>query len=437
MTDPARPRRLHIGGKASHPDWEIFNILAAENVDHTGDAADLSRFPNNTFDALYASHVLEHFSIGAVQQVLEEWHRVLRPGGTLYLSVPNLETLAKMFLAKDKVSFQGRFFVVRMMFGGQMDEYDFHKAGFDAEIATNLLWLAGYSDLKQVADFGIFDDTSKMLFNGTPISLNLTARKPALRDESADYVRIAGKNFAVFDNDVFAVSFPCSGNTWLRFMLAEIVHRPPALNFTTLSRYAPDVYVSVNETMLAAQRPRFVKSHERYNPRYRNPICIVRDPRDVAVSFFHQLKKIDGAAEFGTYFDAFMRGKIWEHHGIGTWRENVESWLEHPDEVVIVRYEDLLENTGAALRTIVARLAPGTDDKLIEKAVAKFRFENMRRMENDARGVPYLDKSREIPFVRKGRAGQWRDELEPRQIARINAEFGPTMEKLGYRTTAP
>lgn len=55
-TMPRKPRKLHIGGKISAVGWEILNVLDGTNVDHTGDAVDLSRFADATFAELYASH---------------------------------------------------------------------------------------------------------------------------------------------------------------------------------------------------------------------------------------------------------------------------------------------------------------------------------------------------------------------------------------------
>jgi len=53
--------RLHIGGKKADPEWEIFDALERDHVDHVGNAADLSRFSDGEFQTIYASHVLEHF----------------------------------------------------------------------------------------------------------------------------------------------------------------------------------------------------------------------------------------------------------------------------------------------------------------------------------------------------------------------------------------
>jgi len=53
-------RRLHIGGKIRSEGWEVLNANPASYVDHVGNAVDLSRFPDNTFTDIYASHVVEH-----------------------------------------------------------------------------------------------------------------------------------------------------------------------------------------------------------------------------------------------------------------------------------------------------------------------------------------------------------------------------------------
>ena len=88
-------RRLHIGAGRASPGWEVLEIRPGSHVDHVGDAGDLARFDDATFETLYASHVLEHFDYqGGLQRALTEWHRVLVPGGTLLISVPDLEVLA-------------------------------------------------------------------------------------------------------------------------------------------------------------------------------------------------------------------------------------------------------------------------------------------------------------------------------------------------------
>ncbi|MBN2123617.1 MAG: methyltransferase domain-containing protein [Deltaproteobacteria bacterium] len=173
------PRRLHIGGKVAHPQWEVLDALPGQCVDHVGDARDLSRFPDGTFEELYASHVLEHFDYaGELDRVLGEWFRVLRPGGRLYISVPDMDNLARLFLMKEKLPLQDRFHVMRMMFGGHVTKYDYHQVGFNPEILASFLARAGFANLRKVEDFPYFRDTSRMRFHDVPVSANMVAERP-------------------------------------------------------------------------------------------------------------------------------------------------------------------------------------------------------------------------------------------------------------------
>ena len=173
-------RKLHIGGITRKKGWENFNALPDVTVDHLGDAADLSRFEDNTFKDIYASHVLEHFEYQfQLKPVLAEWLRVLASGGTLYLSVPDMDVFAEIW-NKNGTTDDNRFFIMQMIFGGHKDSFDYHYSGFNEAILSQYLKEIGYVDICRVSDFGFFNDTSCMKFKGVPVSLNITARKPKI-----------------------------------------------------------------------------------------------------------------------------------------------------------------------------------------------------------------------------------------------------------------
>lgn len=171
-------RRLHIGGTIRSVGWEVLNANPAPYVDHVCNANDLSRFADNTFTEMYASHVVEHLDyIGELPNTFKEWNRVLVPGGKIFISVPDLDVLAALILDKNKLAIDERFFVMRMIFGGHVDKYDYHVTGLNAEFLTGFLKAAGFINIRRVQEFGLFSDTSSMLFKGTAISLNMIAEK--------------------------------------------------------------------------------------------------------------------------------------------------------------------------------------------------------------------------------------------------------------------
>jgi predicted SAM-dependent methyltransferase len=166
-------RRLHIGGKVRAEGWELMNVQPGAHVDHLGNANDLARFAAASFDVLYASHVLEHFDYQhELANTLREWHRVLKPGGTLMVSVPDLAVLAGLML-DPKLSMVERFITMRMIFGGHVDAHDHHRVGLTEEFLQAWLGEAGFSGMQRVAGFGLFADASETPFAGRRISLNV------------------------------------------------------------------------------------------------------------------------------------------------------------------------------------------------------------------------------------------------------------------------
>lgn len=173
--EPNGPLRLHVGGTEPKAGWKIFNVQRGPQVDFEGSIVDLGAFSDGSVEEVYASHVLEHLGyqtelLGALKEV----HRVLRPGGRFYLSVPDLEVLCQLFLVPN-LDINSRFHIMRIMFGGQTDDYDFHYVGLTEAFIADYLQRAGFTELQRVSEFGLFNDSSSLRILGQLISLNLTA----------------------------------------------------------------------------------------------------------------------------------------------------------------------------------------------------------------------------------------------------------------------
>jgi predicted SAM-dependent methyltransferase len=164
--------KLHIGGEAPKDEWKLFNIVKKPGVDYIGDISDLSMFRDNSCTEIYASHVFEHVKLERVFDTLVGVRRILAPGGKLYISVPNLDILCRIYL-EPKAPLEVKFEAMQIMYGGQSDCHDIHYVGWNEVFLTHYMKIAGFSYAERVVSFGIFNDMSDFKLAGIPISLNM------------------------------------------------------------------------------------------------------------------------------------------------------------------------------------------------------------------------------------------------------------------------
>ena len=176
MSGSGAPLRLHLGGREVKQGWKIFNIAPGEGVDFVGDIRDLSRFADESCEAIYASHVLEHVPMPDLLPTLGGLRRILRPGGCAMIAVPNLDVICRLFV-HPALDLEERLDLMRMMYGGQVDAHDFHHMGFSFDILREAVTRAGFARIERVDDFGLFEDDSKLRALGQPISLNVIATR--------------------------------------------------------------------------------------------------------------------------------------------------------------------------------------------------------------------------------------------------------------------
>jgi predicted SAM-dependent methyltransferase len=168
--------KLNIGGEEKKDGWKVLNIQKKEAVDYIGDITDLSQFEDNSIDEIYASHVIEHVTLKNVQKTFKGIHRILKDNGKFYISVPDMDILCKVF-TDPKAPTKVKFHIMRIMFGGQIDDFDYHYVGWNYTFMKEFLFKTGFKKTERVESFSLFKDTSDYAPYGAPISLNIIAYK--------------------------------------------------------------------------------------------------------------------------------------------------------------------------------------------------------------------------------------------------------------------
>ena len=168
--------KINIGGETKKEGWINYNVQKKPNVDIVGNINDLSQFKNESIEEIYASHIIEHVDQKSIKNTFKDIFRILKKEGKFYVSVPDMDVLCHFFvspLANKKIKFH----TMRMIFGGQVDNFDYHYFGWNYEFMNDYLLEAGFFEIRKVDSFGLFEDTSDYKPYGFPISLNVVAIK--------------------------------------------------------------------------------------------------------------------------------------------------------------------------------------------------------------------------------------------------------------------
>jgi predicted SAM-dependent methyltransferase len=188
--EPGAQVLLHIGcGEINAPG---FINIDARPYPHVHIVAKnlyrLTMIPDEAADLVYMCHVLEHVSHRAVMETLREMCRVLKRGGVLRISVPDLDHMIALY----RTSGNEVAAIEQPLMGGQDYPFNFHHAVFNRAHLQRLLLASGF-DLVRAWDphhceFHDFDDwaSRSVTWNGKeyPISLNVEAVKQTPEPEA-------------------------------------------------------------------------------------------------------------------------------------------------------------------------------------------------------------------------------------------------------------
>jgi Sulfotransferase domain len=260
--------------------------------------------------------------------------------------------------------------------------------------------------------------------------------------------QLAGRGVTVYPDDVFLVSYPRSGNTWTRFLLGNLLYPHAPVTFSNIETRIPEIYFNLDRVLRALPRPRMLKSHESFQPHYPHVIYVVRDPRDVAISFYHhnvKARNIPDDCPMTSFVPRFIAGEF--DQKFGSWRDNVLSWVslrgENPN-FMMLRYEEMKRDTTETLLHVVAFLEHRSFRKIdssleaLQRAIELSSPERMRTLEKEEAASWVLTKSTrsDKPFVRTAKAGGWKSQLAPESVEAIESAWGDLMQSLGYELSS-
>ena len=278
---------------------------------------------------------------------------------------------------------------------------------------------------------------------------------------------------------IWISSYPKSGNTWMRSLIANYFYNNNqninSLNILKNIKKFPNTamvkkLVNKNEIIknpfiiskywLKLQKSIteqlnnfiFLKNHnalvsvegdEFTNENFSlGAIYIVRDPRDIAVSYvnFDKTLSVDDAinrlVSHGSkdLLSVVTRDNIYDIEVLGSWKFNYISWKEGIIKLpkIFIRYEDLLEDTQGTFLKVINFLSKITNVKInnhqLKFAIKQSKFSNLKKLEKKG----FDEYKKNINFFNNGKSGMWKDYLNNKQLDIIYKELSNEMKELGY-----
>lgn len=181
--------KLHLGCWHRYiPGFIHIDLCDMDHIDFNSSIADLSMFDDETVSLIYSSHSFEYFNRHNAKEVLKEWCRVLKKGGTLRLAVPDFDSLLTIYNNTGEIeNILGPLYGLMKIKTPQGEETLYHKTVYNFESLSSLLSSSGFKDIERYdwkkTIHKDFDDHSQAYFphmdkkNGTLLSLNIEAKK--------------------------------------------------------------------------------------------------------------------------------------------------------------------------------------------------------------------------------------------------------------------
>lgn len=218
------------------------------------------------------------------------------------------------------------------------------------------------------------------------------------------YIKVLAK---LKTKDVILVSYPKSGNTWVRNIIANYIGitelDKKEITFKELDEIMPglgrDNYFKPWPYLI----PKFCATHFKYLfffKKTRN-VLVIRDPRDVMVSYFYYINNKKNDYYFDDLFDLLIHPEF----GLENWFKHTNSWMNKVDFVIV--YEEMLDNDTLIIQEMFDLLTIKYNEEILHKAIKNSRFDKFKKIEEThGHSNPETIKE-EFKFARKGISGDY------------------------------
>ena len=238
--------------------------------------------------------------------------------------------------------------------------------------------------------------------------------------------------------DIFIVGYPRSGNTWFENLVLSVAYgvdprwMPNGLTQELVPYFAfPGDLYAPRKYYRRYATPMFFHSHSLPRPECRRVVYLLRDGRDVLVSYWRYREALDSVEyDFLTFVsEIFLYPCRWEQH--------VNAWLDNPfgAQMLIIRFEDLIHEPVRELKRFCEFAGISRDIGHLIGSAEAASFQNLRDRElRMGHGWPDYPFPRDKSFFRRGKIGSYKDEMPPEVLEKFLADAGETMRRCGYLT---
>jgi len=277
---------------------------------------------------------------------------------------------------------------------------------------------------------------------------------------------------------IWIASYPKSGNTWLRSIISALVYSKDGIfTFDKLSKidqfpekkFFKDLvknfrdfdeikknWITAQDKINLDEKIKFFKTHQgnfkigndhfTNNQNTQAVIYIVRDPRNLVTSISnHYSLSLNEACKFLTSPELMGNGKSWEEkkdgifNFLGKWNEHYKSWTNNTKNLLLLRYEDLINEPKKELEKIIFFLNKyvnfDTNDIKINNILESTNFKNLKKMEQEGsftENVIKKETGSNVNFFNLGPKNIWQNSLDKKIIKKIEDDFKDEMKEIGY-----